>query len=168
MAGISPSRGIPLIRIKSGALAEVASTASLDLNIVAASQLGPVKDRIPPRSLEGPLRGTIEDIVYYHVIDSTTAPQVTLHFWANNSHNITALATVRLWASEQVAQNDFTREGAGATTSIYRGHVGGLDIPYADEDNTGQFHITVQNEQTTALTASKHGFEIGFRPEFPG
>ena len=137
-----------------------------------------VQDKIGPRQAglhsketsvttrSGLLRGTIEDIVLYVVDDTTSAaPAANIHFWGNDSHNTTNLGVVKLWGSEVLA-GDFTREASGATTSIWRAYVGGLDIPYADEDRTGEFHVTVENEGVQTWASGRSRLEFGFRTEW--
>lgn len=165
MAGITPSRGINLVRINSGTFGALAATAVVNLNLVASNQTATVRHRIPPRLLKGTLRGTIEDLVVY-VKNATTKPSLTLNFWANDSQNVTAINTIKLWGVEQVAPGDFSRESAVTTNNIWKGHVGGLAIPYADEDNTGEFHISIENDKTTAIAQGRCRFEFGYRPEY--
>ena len=135
---------------------------------MASDQAGPVKDRIPPRLINSTLRGTIEDIVFYWTTSITTEPSITVHFWGNDQHNTTVLANVRLLASEEIGTTDFTIEGTGSTTAIHRGHVGALEIPYYDEDQSGEFHVTIQNALSTDLEAGDWKLEFGYRPEFGG
>lgn len=113
------------------------------------------------------LKGTIEDIVFYVVNNVASVPSAIITFWGNDTHNSTALATVKVWGKEVLSATDFVREGSGLTTSIWIAHVGNLQIPYTDLDGTGEFHITVENEYaSTAFAASKSRLEFGFRPEF--
>ena len=167
MAGISPSRGIPLVRIDAGTGAAIAAGAVREYNIVAASQAGPVKDRIPPRVLRGTLRGHIEDIVLYWQTSASSGIPVGVYFWANDSQNTSALGTIHLLGMELVSGAEWTAEVA-AGIPMLRAHVGGLEIPYVDEDNTGEFHFSLENDSTTtALAAGSYSLEFGYRPEFP-
>lgn len=172
MAGITPSRGIPLVRVNSGTITALTAGIAVDLNIVARNQTAHTIDRIPPRlaptshPFSGSLHGTIEDVVFYVVASAGTAPHITLSWWGNDQHNTTNLANVKLWGQEDLTQGDFAREGSGVTTSIWRAYVGGLAISYDDLDNTGEFHVTVENNSSTNIASGKSRFEFGFRPEF--
>ena len=174
MAGITPSRGLPLVRINSGTLSALTAGAVLDLNIVARNQAAHVIDRIPPRlaptshPFSGSLHGVVEDIVFYVVNNVGTAPHASVSFWGRDTNNTTNLASIQLWGQEDLTQGDFTREGSGASTSIWRAYVGNLMIPYDDLDNTGEFHVTVENNGTANWAAGKTRLEFGFRPEFGG
>jgi hypothetical protein len=161
------ARGMPLVRVNSGTLAALAAGEVVDLNLVALNQAGPVKDRIPPRLVRATLRGQIEDIVLYVRVNQATNPEATISFWANDSHNTTNLDQVKLWGQETLTGGDFAREGAGVGTSIWRGHIGGLEIPYSDEDLTGEFHVTVENNSTNQnWPGGSVQLEFGYRAEF--
>jgi len=167
MAGITPSRGAPIVRISSGPLAAIAAGAALNTHLKLSSQANFVQDEVPPR-LEQTLHGTIEDLVIYVVNNVAVAPAAIVTWWANDSNNTTALATVKCWGKEIVSASEFVRQASGLTTSIWIGHVGNLSIPYKDLDNSGEFHLTVENEYgSTAFAASKSQIEFGFRPEYP-
>jgi hypothetical protein len=46
------------------------------------------------------------------------------------------------------------------------GHVGDITLPYLDEDNTGEFHVSVTNDQATAIAAGDMRLEFSYRPDF--
>jgi hypothetical protein len=167
MAGITPSRGTPLVRINSGPLAAIAAGAALNTHLKLTGQANFVKNEVPPR-LADTLHGTIEDVVLYVVNNVAIAPAAIVSWWGNDSNNVTALATVKCWGKEVLSASEFVRQASGLTTSIWIAHVGGLSIPYKDLDNSGEFHLTVENEYgSTAFNASKSRVEFGFRPEYP-
>lgn len=141
---------------------------------MARNQAAHVIDRIPhrlaPKSapLHGSLHGTIEDVIFYVVANVNTAPTVNISWWGRDTHNSSNLATVQLWGQESLTGGDFYREGSGTSTSIWRAHVGGLSIPYDDLDDTGEFHVTVENNSGTNIATGKSRLEFGYRPEFGG
>jgi len=160
--------GVPLVRINAGTFGAVGAGVAIDLNIVAMNQAGPVKDRIPPRLLRGTVRGTIEDIVLYYTTSLMTGPSCGVYFWGKDTHN-TGLATAHLWGMETFAAAEWTRETASTGPNLIRAHVGGISIPYADDDNTGEFHVTFENDDAALnLAAGSVRFEFGYRPEFGG
>jgi len=54
---------------------------------------------------------------------------------------------------------------AGDTTAIM--HLGGLNIPYTDLDNTAEWHIAIRNTQATTHLAGYADVTLNFRPEYP-
>lgn len=167
MAGITPSRGAPLVRINSGPLAVIAAGAALDTNLKLVNQANFVKNEVPPRIAET-LHGTIEDIVFYIVNTENSVPSAIITFWGNTSFNVTNLSNVKCWGKEVISTSEFVRESTGLTTSIWIGHIGGLAIPYKDLSNSGAFHVTVENQySSTSFAANKSRLEFGFRPEYP-
>lgn len=175
---IHPSRGVPLVRVTSGTIGAIAADAVLDLNIRVEDQGASVQTRIGPRqgglhsketsvsSRSGLLRGTIEDLTFYWVNTTSIAPHATIHFWANDSHNTSDLSVIKLWGTEDLTGGDFIRQDTAATNSIWHAFVGDLNIPYADEDRTGEFHVTVENNGTDNWAADKSLLEFGFRTEW--
>ena len=107
MAGITPSRGIPLVRINVGSFAGTGVELVRQFNLVATSQAAAVKDRIPPRLLTGTLRGTIEDLVMVSKGGTTNpAPNVTIRFFGNDLFHTTVIASNKLMGAENVAIGD--------------------------------------------------------------
>jgi len=96
----------------------------------------------------------------------TTAakPDMTLRFYANDLFHTTNLANVKLLGEENLAIGDWDARGTGVA-KLWYAHVGGLDIPYYDRDNTGEFHVEVENNASTSSLTAKLLLEFGFRPE---
>ena len=159
---------VPFVRVNYGTLAVIAADSKLSLNIQANSLPANQKDRLgrKGRGITGSLRGTITDI--FLELHSTTltstectaAGALDFVFYGKDSN------TSWLLGEESFLAADIIRVPNGGNTAI--GHLGGLSIPYQDLDNSGEWHIVINNSHSTnTLTTGIATFAFNFKPEYP-
>lgn len=161
---------VPLIRVNLGTVGALTAGSTTNVNLAGTSLPADTVDSIPSRLLHrvrgqvdssGSLQGQVEDVVLSLV--TSTAPQgVTVRFYGNDNFATTTPANLLFLGDEEFSASDF--EDANG---VFMGHIGGLSIPYRDHDNTGEFHIQIENSSTVNQPAGMK-VEFTYRPAFPG
>ena len=156
------SREMEPVKVSGGSLGAIAANAKKQVNLKRTSLAASTKDHIPPR-LNTTLRGTIQD-VYLYIKNGTSSatPNVRLTFFGNDKLDTLTPADLSIHGDEEFAQ-EFSLVRSGS--SLFQAHVGGLSIPYVDEDDTGEFHFVLLNQASTNILTSN--IEFTFLPSFP-
>jgi hypothetical protein len=91
------------------------------------------------------------------------APDYNIHFYANDELGSDASSTgIRFLGGENL-QAEFVTVVNQPKTWI--ADIGGLSIPYVDEDDSGEFHVEVQEINSSAHTQLSLAFN--FLPSYP-
>lgn len=159
--GQHPSKGINAVQVMAGTLGAI-DAGALDANdLLLSGQAALVRDGIPPR-LKTVLTGDIENIQMWVSNANSVAPNLTVRFFGNDDKSTAAGTNIRILGEEEFDQ-EFVR--VSGQTRTYIGEIGGLEIPYHDFDDTGEWHFEVHNPSATNVTQCSLSFH--FRPSFP-
>ena len=135
------------------------------MDIKASDLRAREKDRLGRRATSGPLRGTVTDIFVEYQCSYSTAVEggdLNFIFWGDDSHSTYLMGEESMTAGGA----DIVKYSDGALTNL--AHLGGVNLPYTDLDNSAEWHLSVVNyDASTTLTAAVATLSFNFQPEYP-
>jgi hypothetical protein len=151
---------IPLVTIPYLHAGAIATTTTVDVNLLRTSLSQAIQDRIPAR-LRNSLKGTIVGMRGY--LNQANMVPIGIRFFGNDTFD--TFATMKLLGEEDMAEADFEGHGGAA---LKMADIGGIAIPYNDDDGSGEFHLSITNEDAAdAIGAGTFKMEFDWRPFFP-